>query len=309
MQEFTRLVKSKGLVVQDHVLDTIARTPAFTTQLNVCRNADDAVHLYALASTVLHTKTRNLVERKSGIVVDGLLPVVGVQTAMFFYAFKGTVPSVLKVPVGASGKAQSECRLYTSVESRLHGREVFLVPVSYVGLDGQYSVTYGDGTSDSALVRAGIFMPLYGCTLETLPSLTADDALEIVTRMSATLDFLHDCNWLHGDVKPSNIFIDHVGKAWLGDYGSSVQFSSVESFTGGTPAFQCVDVSYITSPERFDRTGLAISLLCKLGVLQISSSSQNRGWHLEAVVNGISRVGNEPLKTALTNLLFAAIAA
>ena len=40
-----------------------------------------------------------------------------------------------------------------------------------------------------------------------------------------------------------HIFIDFAGDAWLGVYGSSCRIAAVDSFTGGTPACQCSDIS------------------------------------------------------------------
>ena len=76
--------------------------------------------------------------------------------------------------------------------------------------------------------------------------------------------------WLHGDVKPSNIFLDYSGDAWLGDFGSSLWLIEIRcSFTGGTPTFQCGDVLVKREQLRFVLISLATSVLVLLWLLQI----------------------------------------
>jgi serine/threonine protein kinase len=92
-------------------------------------------------------------------------------------------------------------------------------------------------------------------------------------RIAPAIEFIHDKEWFHGDVKPSNIFIDSTGLAWLGDYGSSSQYKFNSRFQGGTVVYQCSDVSLQEQPRQFDNLGLVISLLVKLDLLKIENES------------------------------------
>jgi hypothetical protein len=64
--------------------------------------------------------TTTFVKDNSSIVIDGVMPVPGAQTAIFHFAFDNTMPHryvamVLKAPKKAD-KAESECSLFKAVE-------------------------------------------------------------------------------------------------------------------------------------------------------------------------------------------------
>jgi serine/threonine protein kinase len=57
---------------------------------------------------------------------------------------------------------------------------------------------------------------------------------------------VHAAKWLHGDVKPQNIFISADGLVWLGDYGSSQRYEDIaKNYCEGTPQFQCSDINVL----------------------------------------------------------------
>ena len=174
---------------------------------------------------------------------------------------------------------------------------------------GQHAVHVERNVHDVTHLRAGIIMPRYACTLSNVPTpIRPNHALTMFTRMSSTLKFVHDHAWLHGDVKPSNIFIDFLGNAWLGDYGSSICFDDLRNYTGGTPSFQCSDVDVILSPSQFDCIGLVITFLVKLDLLNVRNASAC-GWPLEAVSSATKRVEHVPLKAALEASLSSVLVA
>ena len=65
---------------------------------------------------------------------------------------------------------------------------------------------------------------------------------------------------MHGDAKPSNVLISSDGNVWLGDYGSAVRATGLGDFLGGTPRYQCAEVT-VADLGRFDRVGLVLTLL------------------------------------------------
>lgn len=70
-------------------------------------------------------------------------------------------------------------------------------------------------------------------------------AFSLLERIAPAIGFIHDNDWLHGDVKPYNIFIDSTGLAWLGDCGSSAHNSKLETvFHGGATVIQYDGVCY-----------------------------------------------------------------
>jgi serine/threonine protein kinase len=169
-------------------------------------------------------------------------------------------------------------------------------------LSGEHAVLLAGGAADVTPLRAGILMPRYACTLSNIPPpMDASWALRVLSRMTAALHAVHAAGWVHGDVKPSNIFIDFAGEAWLGDYGSSRRMSDVDSYTGGTPAFQCADIS-VTERARFDRVCLAVTLCSAVGVLK-PTHAPTAGWSKAAVCTALAELADITLKAALEALL------
>jgi serine/threonine protein kinase len=132
--------------------------------------------------------------------------------------------------------------------------------------------------------------------------MSAAYALKVLARLAPTLRFLHASGWLHGDVKPGNIFLDYSGCAWLGDYGSSVRLAEAARYTGGTPAYQCADIDPAAAPLRFDLAGLAVTLLLQDGVLRLEDAGRH-GWPMAALQAALARVQSAPLREGLAALL------
>jgi serine/threonine protein kinase len=62
-------------------------------------------------------------------------------------------------------------------------------------------------------------MPLMEGTLADANAIFASQALYYARRVSTALEFCHGRDVVHGDIKPSNVFLDHRGAAFLGDFG------------------------------------------------------------------------------------------
>ena len=284
-----------------HVLDTISRSVELSTLMVSCFTLEQATHLLDLAGSVLHSHTKAML-RSAGVVVSGMMPIEGVQSALFFYAFKDCVPHVLKVLTRSPQKAKAECQLWQELCTRGALDDVFCVPVTLLKLEGTHAVHLAGGGADSTDLRAGILMPRYACTLSNIPQpMDASWALRVLTRMSTTLAAVHDAGWVHGDVKPANLFIDFAGDAWLGDYGSSCRTSDVAAYTGGTPAFQCTDIT-VEELARFDRACLAVSVCSAVGVPQPRLAEQ-RGWPMDVLQASVAALADAPLRAALEELL------
>ena len=290
LERFQALLVGAGITLEQHVLKTIAESAMLSTQVTMCTTPAAAATVYEMAAHVLHTRTKATVRQKQGIVIDGLMIVEGVQSAMFFHAFENNVPRVLKVPLKA-GRAEAECALWNELPDAVRGGQA-LVPVTHVKLAGTHEAARD---SPPATLREGILMPKYACTLANVPApMDASWALATARRVAAALDAVHSHGWLHGDVKPANIFIDaQAGCAWLGDFGSSVHLAKLTDFTGGTPAFQCADVSVMDAPSLFDRAGLAVSMLHALGMLGGEYSPMS-GWPLAALCSAVDRIAELP---------------
>jgi serine/threonine protein kinase len=62
-------------------------------------------------------------------------------------------------------------------------------------------------------------MPLMPQTLADLDPIFASEAIHYTRRILTALEFCHGRGVVHGDVKPTNVFLDARGAAFLGDFG------------------------------------------------------------------------------------------
>ena len=79
--------------------------------------------------------------------------------------------------------------------------------------------------------------------------LTFDRALEITRQVAEALDYLHDQNYVHRDVKPGNILFDKDGNAYLSDLGFAKALlgttGTSQTTTGGmigTPSYMAPEL-------------------------------------------------------------------
>lgn len=312
-ERFVSLLSMAGVQPEDRVLALIASNSSLAYRALLVATVEEACALYADATLVPRTETRAHVYQEKNIIIDGDMPVRGAQSAMFFYAFQDGVPRVLKVPRKPDA-ATREAMLYKHVGAKAAAEGVALVPVSYVELCGDHREETGAGRADVTLLRGGLLMPWYACTLAQLvpPARLAGEPRRVppwplieavLGTMKRALEFLHDAGWVHGDVKPSNVFMDADGGVHLGDYGSSICMAELWlRYGGGTPAYQCHDVNYAADPRRLDRVGLVLTVLELLCVLDKRSMTA-AGWPLHAVRTAVDHVDNAGVQDQLVGLL------
>lgn len=78
-------------------------------------------------------------------------------------------------------------------------------------------------------------MPLMPGTLADEPTVFASRAVHVTRRILTALEFCHGRGVIHGDVKPSNVFVDRDGAVLLGDFGvagHTVEYASPELLAG-----------------------------------------------------------------------------
>lgn len=171
-----------------------------------------------------------------------------------------------------SSKTKSECRLYATIGKNAENLGISLVPVRLLELESTSTHQSVFSSPHRPLNPfKGILMPCYHFTLSDIPKpIPCWCAIEVFKPIISAIDFIHDHEWLHGDVKSQNIFCDHLGAPWLGDYGSSVEYNKrYFSFPGGTLRYQCNDISYLEKPRLFDGIGLVMSLLDMMSLLDL----------------------------------------
>ncbi|MGD8850077.1 MAG: serine/threonine-protein kinase, partial [Anaerolineales bacterium] len=90
-----------------------------------------------------------------------------------------------------------------------------------------------------------IVMPLMevGTLRERINSgpLKPEEGAHIVRQIAEALQYAHDMDLVHRDVKPSNILLDEEGNAWLSDFGTARVLDATANLTGssliGTPQY------------------------------------------------------------------------
>jgi serine/threonine protein kinase len=90
-----------------------------------------------------------------------------------------------------------------------------------------------------------IVMPLMevGTLRERINSgpLKPEEGANIVRQIAEALQYAHDMDLVHRDVKPSNILLDEDGNAWLSDFGTARVLDATANLTGssliGTPQY------------------------------------------------------------------------
>jgi serine/threonine protein kinase len=80
-------------------------------------------------------------------------------------------------------------------------------------------------------------MPLMPATLADEQTVFASRAVHVTRRILTALEFCHGRHVIHGDVKPSNVFVDRAGTVLLGDFGvagRTVEYAAPELLADGT---------------------------------------------------------------------------
>jgi hypothetical protein len=287
-----RLLSLADCAPEENAISCITSNGWLSSRLQVLTTTEEAIRLYNQVQLIPQSQTRAEVLREENIKIEGQMFVTGAPTAIFLHAFEDKLPKVLKIPQ-YQNKVLNECALYETISKDIKSTQALaLVPVRMLKLSGQYA------SSPCKALTCGILMPPYVCTLSDIPKpISESTALEIIDRIGSTLQFINQKEWLHGDVKPSNIFVDYNGDFWLGDYGSSLKLSDVMNYAGGTPKYQINE--FPIQSLNFDLIGLGLSLLECLELIKYLNCNGN---DILTVRNSIKTILNGSLKDKISSL-------
>jgi serine/threonine protein kinase len=124
--------------------------------------------------------------------------------------FKGTIPHLLKV---------------------LNVKETNRSAAFNLVLNGQKHPHLTPFELKSAGTKVFMLMPIYSTTLEHIKILSVEDGRKLLEQIGNDLRFIHSIEFVHMDVKSSNICLDSLGNYVLIDLGSITQKNEVSEST------------------------------------------------------------------------------
>jgi hypothetical protein len=294
VDRFLSLLPPERKPVDPETLSIVQRL--FGSWLQVLYSENDAVELLETASSQIHASTKYRIKRNSGLLLDGIFEQSDSTSADLSRAFDVTTlaPKIIKFGEGTYIEYLIFSQLtLTDEDASSH----HLVPMRYI--------RDGEG-------KQGVVMPCYACSLssvdcnfkEDLDALQLENAfLHGTLQIRLALSTLHDKGVIHNDIKPGNILIDFNGDWHLADYGSctcdGIQSRENVKYT----AYYCpTDFNKQqkirrNSPE-FDKMLLAVSVLDRLQLLTLQ-----HGFTRRQLVDSVGKVGNEELKTLLSDMI------
>ncbi|EFJ43027.1 hypothetical protein VOLCADRAFT_96771 [Volvox carteri f. nagariensis] len=240
------------------------RCPARVMVLGDC---NDAVDLYREALLFPGPSTERHLLTQHGLRVNGPLfpnPAEGSMSLLIGATCEGLPVIVKLLAQGSStdsdqqpGGAEAEaCRAL--IESK--PASVPLVPARVItfklGAEHMSNVDRVPG------LYAALCMPRYVSSLALMVPLPAAAVLAGGRRMAAALEWIHEKEYTHMDVKADNIFVDSKGRWWLGDFGSTVRTGS--PVTSTTIIFAPCMLLGLPAKPQYDWHMLAVVLVCEM---------------------------------------------
>ena len=249
-----------GITPDESLLNLIPLSFGLSARLLTSDTTNSLIHLYDTLLLMPRTATRTTICDIDHIILgDELSMIPSTSTAIFIRAWDKCLPKICKIPYNQT-VARRECMMYEAIVIDSEGQEYALVPATSLVLENAANRV----SKPRMVCKYGILMPQYACTLDQIPvPIDPAGALAYFDRLYNTLVYINNQGWMHGDVKPSNVFIDNSGIAWLGDYGSSVRIGQLSTYTGGTLLYQCREVDYMSQPLKHDLIGLVLTILNK----------------------------------------------
>mmetsp|Transcript_9179 Transcript_9179/g.9708 ORF Transcript_9179/g.9708 Transcript_9179/m.9708 type:complete len:270 (+) Transcript_9179:83-892(+) len=175
-------------------------------------NVQQLRELYIKASTYPRTSTKKSMAA-DGFYLDG--PYQSFQN--IYLGFDHTVPVLLKIVTNEEEIARIQL-LYATFQNRVIHPSIASFKI------------YGTPSTNRLMIQ----MTTYPATLQSLYLSTMEMNSLFLDQMIDALQYLHELNFAHMDIKPTNIAIDYSGRFILIDLGSTCE---IDNMTESTPMF------------------------------------------------------------------------
>jgi serine/threonine protein kinase len=209
---FRSLLRAKDVAVSESVMSKIIS--AHSARLLLCTDFVRAFELYHEIEALPQTQTVDLLAR-----IDIHLDVIFFRNtkSILINAIKNGVPRVFKIP-----KTESEVRyemgVWNALKDNVNVDKAHLVPLESIVLDAVVMLnTEIRGEVEREPVRFGLLMPKYSNAISHFKNVAPETILRWITIALSALQVIHKANYVNGDVKPDNIFLDQNGVVYLGD--------------------------------------------------------------------------------------------
>jgi WD40 repeat protein/serine/threonine protein kinase len=123
-------------------------------------------------------------------------------------------------------------------------------------------------------------------------------AMPILTQIGAVLDHAHGAGIVHRDVKPSNILLDHTGRAYLADFGLAFLSENVEKLTLSGMAMGTPD--YMAPEQAQGKAATGESDLYALGVIAYEMLTGTVPYEADSAIGVAMKHITEPVPPAST---------
>ena len=173
------------------------------------KTVEEALSLYNCIKDLPDTTTKGVFKEKTGFTLLGTHPTMGESFLMAITNLGA--PMIFKLLPDFGSSVQSNEINYGCI---LNGGPC-LVPVTFAE------------TASKDHPLCGLLMPKYDRSLLQDEGIIYDSGVLLLqgTRIKEALEYMHKMGIVHMDVKEGNIFIDHLGSWWLGDFGSCVEIN------------------------------------------------------------------------------------
>eukprot|EP01031_Cornospumella_fuschlensis_P034197 gene34197-41395_t len=222
---------------------------SYSSRLLTVNKPEDAINLYEVANNHPRMSTRKVLEDEHDLAVDGNFEFnFASAKATLVRAFSKTTgtPYLLKFGPDVHTEHESFAMLGLSEEQ---SQGTFIVPMVLIQTVGH---------------RSALRLSVMHCSLDIVPCLKEELVLRRISEnIVPALNYMHERDLFHMDVKPGNILIG-PGDCWfLCDLGSAVAGEGTPIRTGLTPAYIPRDLRRIAE-NKFDFTLLVICTILKV---------------------------------------------